>query len=157
MVMRISAPCMRMPRHAALHTLKRSRSVFERYRHSLRARSPSWNNAFELCRNGSVTPAITTPGLPGSRRRIWSSFVTRSKYRPRYNRIVKGPAIAVAVAGLSIVLLSGCKKDIKNDDAVRQGIMNYLSKRPDLLSMDVNVTSVAYRQDEATATVKFQA
>jgi hypothetical protein len=70
---------------------------------------------------------------------------------------VKGPAIAVAVVGLSIALLSGCKKDIKNDDAVRQGIMNYLSKRPDLLSMDVNVTSVAYRQDEATATVKFQA
>jgi hypothetical protein len=35
--------------------------------------------------------------------------------------------------------------------------MNYLSKRPDLLAMDVNVTSVAYKQDEATATVKFQA
>jgi hypothetical protein len=70
---------------------------------------------------------------------------------------VKGPVIAVAVAGVSIALLSGCKKDIKNDDAVRQGIMSYLSKRPDLLSMDVNVTSVAYRKDEATATVKFQA
>ena len=70
---------------------------------------------------------------------------------------MKGPVIAVAVAGVSIALLSGCKKDIKNDDAVRQGIMSYLSKRPDLLSMDVNVTSVAYRKDEATATVKFQA
>jgi hypothetical protein len=56
-----------------------------------------------------------------------------------------------------MALLGGCKKDIKNDDAVRQGIMTYLSKRPDLLSMDVNVASVAYRQDEATATVKFQA
>jgi hypothetical protein len=75
----------------------------------------------------------------------------------RYNRIVKGPAFAVAVLGLSIALLGGCKKNIQNDDAVRQGIMNYLSKRPDLLSMDVNVTSVAYRQDEATATVRFQA
>jgi len=75
----------------------------------------------------------------------------------RYNRIVKGPAIAVAALGLSIALLGGCKKNIQNDDAVRQGIMNYLSKRPDLLSMDVNVTGVAYRQDEATATVKFQA
>lgn len=75
----------------------------------------------------------------------------------RYNRNVKGPAIAVAALGLSLALLSGCKKDIKNDDAVRQGIMSYLSKRPDLLSMDVNVTSVAYRQDQATATVRFQA
>jgi hypothetical protein len=75
----------------------------------------------------------------------------------RYNRSVKGPVIALAALGLSIALLSGCKKNIRNDDAVRQGIMNYLSKRPDLLSMDVNVTSVAYRQDEATATVRFQA
>ena len=75
----------------------------------------------------------------------------------RYNRIVRGPAIAIAALGVSLALLSGCKKDIKNDDAVRQGIMTYLSKRPDLLAMDVNVTSVAYRQDEATATVKFQA
>ena len=75
----------------------------------------------------------------------------------RYNRIVKGPAIAVAALGLSIALLGGCKKNIQNDDAVRQGIMSYLAKRPDLLSMDVNVTSVAYRQDEATATVRFQA
>jgi hypothetical protein len=74
----------------------------------------------------------------------------------RYNRIVKGPAIAAAL-GLSIALLGGCKKNIRNDDAVRQGIMNYLAKRPDLLSMDVNVTSVAFRQDEATATVRFQA
>src|ERR1700676_3427161 len=74
-----------------------------------------------------------------------------------YNRIVKGPAIAVAALGLSIALLGGCKRNIQNDDAVRQGIMTYLGKRPDLLSMDVNVTSVAYRQDEATATVRFQA
>src|ERR1700675_422426 len=86
---------------------------------------------------------------------VASSPVESTAYR--YNRNVKGPATAVAALGLSIALLSGCKKDIKNDDAVRQGIMNYLSKRPDLLSMDVNVTSVAYRQDEATATVRFQA
>lgn len=75
----------------------------------------------------------------------------------RYNRIVKGPVIAVAALSLSIALLSGCKKEIKSDDAVRQGIMNYLAKRPDLLSMDVSVVSVSYRQDEATATVRFQA
>ena len=75
----------------------------------------------------------------------------------RYNRIVKGPAILIAVLTLSLALFSGCKKDIQNDDAVRQAIMTYLSKRPDLLSMDVNLTSVSYRQNEATATVRFQA
>jgi hypothetical protein len=39
-------------------------------------------------------------------------------------------------------LLGGCKRDIKNDDAVRQGITIYLAKHPDLFLMDVNVTSV---------------
>jgi hypothetical protein len=35
--------------------------------------------------------------------------------------------------------------------------MTYLAKRADLLSMDVNVTSVSYHEDQATATVRFQA
>jgi len=47
--------------------------------------------------------------------------------------------------------------DIKNNDAIKQGISNYLAKRPDLLSMDVNVGNVVYKGDEATATVHFQA
>jgi hypothetical protein len=58
---------------------------------------------------------------------------------------------------LSLTVLSGCKHDIQNTDAVRQGVLNYLSKRSDLLSMDVSIADVTYRQDEATATVHFQA
>lgn len=53
--------------------------------------------------------------------------------------------------------LGACKKDIQNEDAVRRGIINYLSKRPDLTAMDVTVTKVAFRQNEADATVHFQA
>ena len=65
--------------------------------------------------------------------------------------------IATAAFGLSITILSGCKRDIQSTDAVRQGVLTYLAKRSDLLSMDVSVTNVAYRQDEETATVHFQA
>jgi len=65
--------------------------------------------------------------------------------------------IATAALGLSITILSGCKRDIRDTGAVRQGVLAYLSKRSDLLSMDVSVTNVIYRQDEATATVHFQA
>ena len=63
----------------------------------------------------------------------------------------------IAAATLGIVLLCGCEKDTHSQDAVRQGVMTYLSKRSDLLAMDVNVTSVSFRQDEATAEVHFQA
>ena len=63
----------------------------------------------------------------------------------------------IAAATLGIVLLCGCAKDLHSQDAVRQGVMTYLAKRSDLLAMDVSVTSVSFRQDEATAEVHFQA
>jgi len=58
---------------------------------------------------------------------------------------------------VGIALLAGCSKDLRNQDAVRQGVMSYLSKRSDLLAMDVSVTSVSFHEDEATAQVHFQA
>ena len=54
-------------------------------------------------------------------------------------------------------LLLGCRKDIQNTEAVRQGILNYLAKRPDLSAMDVSVGSVSFRKDEADAVVSFRA
>ncbi len=64
----------------------------------------------------------------------------------------------VAAACACFVLAAGCKKNIENQEAIRQGVMNYLSKRSDLLAMDVSVGAVEFRgQNEATATVHFQA
>jgi hypothetical protein len=63
----------------------------------------------------------------------------------------------IATVAASLVLLAGCNKDIQNQDEVRKGVMSYLSKRSDLLAMDVSVSSVAFQQDEATAQVHFQA
>jgi hypothetical protein len=78
----------------------------------------------------------------------------------RYNRYVIRPTL-VAAAAVSIVLpivfFVGCKKDIQNQEAVKQGVMTYLAKRSDLLAMDVSVNSVAFQADEATAQVHFQA
>ena len=56
-----------------------------------------------------------------------------------------------------LLVLCACKRDIENKDAVRKGIMNYLAKRTDLGSMDVTIASVSFRQNEAQATVHFQA
>jgi hypothetical protein len=76
----------------------------------------------------------------------------------RYNRMVKSTRLSAIALGLIIAaLLAGCKKNIDNNDAVKQGVSAYLSKRTDLLSMDVNVTSVSYKDNEATALVRFQA
>jgi hypothetical protein len=61
---------------------------------------------------------------------------------------------------LAAVALGGCgtSRGIQNEAAVRQGVIDYLSKRTDLsLSvMQVDVTSVSFRQNEADATVSFR-
>ena len=56
-----------------------------------------------------------------------------------------------------LVALAGCSRDIRNEQAVRQAVIDYLSSRPGLNvgSMTVNVTSVIFRKDEADATVSF--
>ena len=56
-----------------------------------------------------------------------------------------------------VFLLLGCRKDIQNTESVRQGILEYLAKRPDLSAMDVSVGSVSFRKDEADAVVSFRA
>ena len=65
--------------------------------------------------------------------------------------------LAATALCLSSAWLIGCGKNIDDKEAVRQGVVNYLAKRPDFLAMDVSVTSVAFHQDEATANVHLQA
>jgi len=57
-----------------------------------------------------------------------------------------------------LVLLGCSSRDIQNEGAVRQGVMDYLSQRSNLnmKMMQVDVTSVSFRQDEADATVSFR-
>lgn len=56
------------------------------------------------------------------------------------------------------LFLFACSRGIQNEAAVRQGVVDYLSTRPDLniSQMQVDVTSVAFRQNEADATVSFR-
>ena len=56
-------------------------------------------------------------------------------------------------------MLLGCgSRGIQNETAVRQGVLDYLAQRTDLnmKMMQVDVTSVSFRQDEADATVSFR-
>jgi hypothetical protein len=74
-----------------------------------------------------------------------------------YNRDVKS-SLTAAAALIALLTSVGCaKKDTDNNDAVKQGVMKYLSKRSDLAAMDVSVPSVQFRGNEADAKVHFQA
>ncbi|HZU28861.1 MAG TPA: hypothetical protein VFA04_25275 [Bryobacteraceae bacterium] len=64
-------------------------------------------------------------------------------------------AAGIVCAGLAVALC-GCHRDIQNPEAVRQGVLRYLAKRQDLGAMDVSISSVSFRSDEADAVVHFQ-
>jgi len=56
------------------------------------------------------------------------------------------------------LLVFGCSRGNQTPEAVRQGILDYLASRSDLdlASIQVEVTSVSFRQNEADATVAFR-
>lgn len=61
------------------------------------------------------------------------------------------------VLPLALALLTGCSKNIQTDEAVRQGVLKHLSKNSNLslANMDVTVSSVSFKDNEAEATVGF--
>jgi len=57
---------------------------------------------------------------------------------------------------LILLLLSGCRHNIENEQAIRQSVIDYLAGRQlNVNSMNVSVASVVYRKDEAVATISF--
>jgi hypothetical protein len=55
-------------------------------------------------------------------------------------------------------LLVACSQGVQSEAAVRQGVIDHLSERPDLnlSQMQVDVTSVSFRQNEADVVVSFR-
>ncbi len=58
---------------------------------------------------------------------------------------------------LVCLALAGCRPNMQNEDAVKRGVMDYLSTRQGLniASMDVSVGSMVFRQNEVEASVTF--
>lgn len=59
---------------------------------------------------------------------------------------------------VAVVSLGGCRKNLQTNDAVRQGIMNYLSQNKNLSlnMMDIELKQVTFRDKEADAVVVFK-
>jgi hypothetical protein len=72
--------------------------------------------------------------------------------RAVYNRYVR-----IACFLLAALTLAGCNRGVQSKDAVRQGVLDYLSGRKDLNigSMDVEVSAVQFNGNKADATVTF--
>lgn len=59
---------------------------------------------------------------------------------------------------LALVALTGCSSDLNSTEAVHQGVLTHLAGVAglDVSQMDIEVTSVAFGDDEAEATVSFR-
>jgi hypothetical protein len=59
---------------------------------------------------------------------------------------------------LLISCLAGCHRGVESNDAVRQGVLDYLAtKGMTPAAMDINLTAVKFNGDKADATVSFAA
>jgi len=73
-----------------------------------------------------------------------------------YTGVVKTLRILIPI--LLILAGVGCKKSIATNDAVRKGVLEHLSKNKGLNveSMDIEISSVTFRDNEADANVTFK-
>jgi hypothetical protein len=58
----------------------------------------------------------------------------------------------------AVLCLAACQKNIQTNEAVREGVIKHLSQNQNLSigSMDVEVASVTFKDNEAEATVSFK-
>jgi hypothetical protein len=68
---------------------------------------------------------------------------------------LKIQTIFVVTAILGALTLGGCAKKNDTPEAVKEGILRDIAKNFDVASMDVNVDSVSFRDNEADAVVSY--
>jgi len=101
--------------------------------------------------------SLTPPGIARRLRQLASAGgLARSSF-PAIIFLMKSVGLAVVAGSLALVL-GGCGRGLESQEAVRQAILDHLSKRGtlNLNSMQVDVVSVVFRQNEADATVSFR-
>ncbi|MEO7650557.1 MAG: hypothetical protein ABIZ80_08805 [Bryobacteraceae bacterium] len=58
---------------------------------------------------------------------------------------------------LSAAALSSCNRASENKEAIRQGVVEYIGSRANVAAMDVEVNAIAFKGNEADASVTFRA
>lgn len=63
----------------------------------------------------------------------------------------------LAAIALVCCALSGCNRASQSKEAIRAGVIEYVSTKVNVGAMDVDVTSIDFKGNEADATVAFRA
>ena len=62
----------------------------------------------------------------------------------------------LAVIALLTCVFTGCNRASESKEAIRESIISYVSSKVNVGSMDVDVTSISFKGNEADATVSFR-
>lgn len=65
---------------------------------------------------------------------------------------------ATVIISLALLALFGCAKNVQNNDAVRKGVLDHLSKNSNISisGMEIEIANVTFRDKEADALVSFK-
>lgn len=82
----------------------------------------------------------------------------RMKTRAVYSYTEGVKYLRLLIPAALILVTAGCQKNIQTNDAVRKGVIEHLANNKGLNvdSMDIEITSVSFRDTEADATVSFK-
>ena len=62
----------------------------------------------------------------------------------------------LAVIALLSCVVTGCNRASESKEAIRESVISYVSAKANVGSMDVDVTSISFKGNEADATVSFR-
>jgi hypothetical protein len=92
---------------------------------------------------------VPSSAPPRLRVNLTSSLYTNPPPSAGYNHLVRIPAVL-----LLIVSLAACNSASKNNDAVRQGVVDYLAQKGlNINGMDIAITNLELKGSQADATV----
>ena len=60
----------------------------------------------------------------------------------------------LATIALLCCALTGCNRAGQNQEAIRQGVIDYVSTKVNVAALDVNVTSISFKGAEAEASIR---
>ena len=62
----------------------------------------------------------------------------------------------LAITAILTCVLTGCNRASESKEAIRESVINHVSGKVNVGSMDVDVTSISFKGNEADATVTFR-
>lgn len=121
-------------------------------------RIPGRRDRSQACVRPRQAAPVRQSAPAGLRRAVGSGLPRRGEPPKAAAAIIGNVNFAQYALPAALLLLAGCSKNIQTNEAVKAGVIKHLAQNSglNLASMDIEVTAVTFRDNEADATVGFK-